>query len=126
MLRTLYHSHPRYVKREPTYVPNNVIIFPNVLRPLNENRYVLVMLCFQRAPVAQELHCCHQLQHSRYSFNCKIEVRIGPSVYQNPHVCNQCVGLSASPGMLKWYVQVQIFGQVNLWKHTKVRKFSCK
>ena len=28
---------------------------------------------------------------------------IGPSVCQNLHVCNQCVGLAASPGML-WYV----------------------
>ena len=32
-----------------------------------------------------------------------MEVCIGPSVCQNLHVCNQCVGLAASPGML-WYV----------------------
>ena len=30
-------------------------------------------------------------------------MHIGPSVCQNLHVCNQCVGLAASPGML-WYV----------------------
>ena len=28
--------------------------------------------------------------------------------------------------MVHTYVQVQIFSQVNLWKHTKARKFSCK
>ena len=95
--------------------------FSNVLQPLNERRYVLSHILLPACTSSTRT----SLLSSTTTFTLLPSIVKLKCALDHQYVCNQRVGLSTSPGML-WHVQVQISSQVNLWMHTKVRKFSCK